>query len=627
MAEREHAVTLRRVFDAPRDLVWALVADTNRWDRASGMTAGRYEWRNHDGRWLRMGKARELGQDIEWFEPPYQWVESWFLEGERVFTKGPVARGGFRARLRDVEGGTEVEATGFTAGEGTVAALIGAIMKSRFRRALGHYFDGIAEVVSRATGTADRSAPAVQRIRQALASGYDPITSGARTPSNLDALERRAAVLRQQGVADAMADRLVELLRDRPDEELAQIRPFELAALWEADRRETLRAFLYATVAGLVDLRWQINCPVCRVAAGVVGALDEVRPDVHCEACNIDYGVDFGTQVEAVFQCNAAVRHVEPKVYCASSPAFLPHVYAQLSLDGRSTREESADLPRGEVRVRTSDGDRAVNLEVPEPGSILEVVVHVDQLEASVKPSTGSAGLVRVVNRTGRPVTLLVERSGWAADAVLGSVIASFPDFLGLFATEAPASGVDLSIGHLALLFSDLTGSTALYERIGDARAFAVVEEHFRLMDEVVRRHGGAIVKTMGDAVMASFSSPERAVEAALQMVVASDDAHAGLGLGVKLGVHAGACLAVRANDRLDFFGTTVNVAARLQAQAEGGHIVLTEELSRSPGVAAVIAGHPQRSFHAALKGIRDEQLLVSIDAREGAQAASSRAS
>jgi len=208
---------------------------------------------------------------------------------------------------------------------------------------------------------------------------------------------------------------------------------------------------------------------------------------------------------------------------------------------------------------------------------------------------------------------VLVERTGIDGHAALGSILATFPDFLDLFATEAPATGVELSIAHLALLFSDLTGSTALYEQIGDARAFAVVQEHFRDMTEIVAERRGAIVKTMGDAVMASFTSETDAVAAALEMVQRCHERHGELGVSAKLGVGSGSCLAVRANDRLDFFGTTVNLAARLQARAEGGQLVITEELHRHPDVRAVLAPYSCSPFKARLKGIASEQNLIAV--------------
>ena len=220
-----------------------------------------------------------------------------------------------------------------------------------------------------------------------------------------------------------------------------------------------------------------------------------------------------------------------------------------------------------------------------------------------------------VRNASSDPVAFLAERGAWSADLVLGTAIASLPEFTSLFATEAPAAGVELKVGHVALLFSDLTGSTALYERVGDARAFAIVEDHFNLVSAAIADHGGAIIKTMGDAVMASFTCAADAVSAGLAMVAVHDAKYKESGLGVKIGVFAGPCLAVRANDRLDYFGTTVNVAARLQAQAEASEVVITAQMAKEPAVQAVIGERPRRPFDAKLKGIADEQSLIGIDA------------
>ncbi len=617
MTERVYEVSLERSYNAPRLAVWGLVSDTNRWDRASGLTPGRYSWRDVDGQRARVGNAKELGFDIEWIEPPYEWVEGLFVHGERRFLKGPVARGGFHARLRDAAGGaTTVTAVAYVAGDGGLMPVLGRVMQRRFRTTLNAYLDGLGQVLlgahvpERLSG--DRVSATLIARELIGEQPYDTLTQGPRSVTSTSEIARRAARLRDTNLSSALVERLTHALSDRPDEEVAQMRPFELATRWQVDRRELLRVFLHATRAGLVDLRWQINCPVCRVAAQVVGSLADVSGNVHCAACNIRYGVDFGQHVEAVFQCHPAIRAVETSVYCASSPAFLPHVFAQVVVGAQATRTEPIELPAGDFQLRLLSGTHRGGVHVAE-GAALSVVIERDQLQVSTRAAEEKATL-SVRSMLDQPVVLLLERSGDDGSAVLGSVVASFPDFLDLFATEAPATGVELSIAHLALLFSDLTGSTALYQSVGDARAFAIVQEHFRDMAEVIGAHGGAVVKTMGDAVMATFVSEQDAVKAAIAMAQRCRDHHGDRGLGAKLGVYAGACLAVRANDRLDFFGTTVNLAARLQAQAEGGQLVLTADQAASHEIRNLIASYPQSPFKTHLKGITTEQDLLAID-------------
>jgi class 3 adenylate cyclase len=604
-------------------LLWGLVADTDRWDRAAGLAAGQYRWDEVDGRWVRRAKARQMGFEIEWIEPPYEWIEGRFVRGERVFLSGPVDRGGMTVRLEDAPGeGTLVHASMHVAAGGVLGPIVGPIMRMRFRGALRRYLETVAELldeIGEATSHPDAEQgpePAVVGARHVLQqASYHDRTSGPRSPTDTNALEQRLRRLREEGTEDALVRSMGELLSGRPDEEVAQIRPFEWARTWNRDREQVLRAFLHATRVGLVDLRWQVNCPVCRVSAGVVSTLDAVDRRVHCEACRIDYEVDFGDHVEAVFQISPALRTVQTAVYCASSPAFRPHVLAQLRVGPGEQREEAAHLPRGRLLVRDLYGPGRDQAELDGEAEHVRTVATDGQLELSRDAGTGRDGL-RTENRSSQRVVLSFERAGWAADAALGSVLASFSDFLDLFAAEAPAAGVDLSISHLALLFSDLTGSTAMYEHSGDARAFALVQQHFRLMEEITRRHHGAVVKTMGDAVMASFSRASDAVRAAVEMIEAHHERRDQLPFGVRLGMHAGPCLAVRANDRLDFFGTTVNVASRLESESAGGQLVLTEALADDPELQPVLQSCGRAPFEANLKGIKETQRLVAVTPR-----------
>lgn len=136
-----------------------------------------------------------------------------------------------------------------------------------------------------------------------------------------------------------------------------------------------------------------------------------------------------------------------------------------------------------------------------------------------------------------------------------------------------------LKITSLTFLFTDLRGSTGLYERVGDLTAFDLVRSHFDVLHEIVASEAGAVVKTIGDAVMATFPTPDRAVAAALRMREAmlhlGRDEHRD-DLLLKIGVHEGPCIAVNMNDRQDYFGQTVNIASRVQGLANAQSILVT---------------------------------------------------
>lgn len=185
-------------------------------------------------------------------------------------------------------------------------------------------------------------------------------------------------------------------------------------------------------------------------------------------------------------------------------------------------------------------------------------------------------------------------------------VIPAFWDF---FAGECPDPNETIRIGWVAILFTDLRGSTAMYSDRGDARAYRLVRDHFAILFEAIDRHGGAVIKTIGDAVMASFTSGAHAVHAAFDSQIELYARASDLGgeLVLKAGVHAGACLCVTLNERLDFFGTAVNTAARVQSLSNGNDVVVTDcvlaDLETDAGASA-LALHKTETFETTLRGL-----------------------
>src|SRR4029079_1080083 len=136
---------------------------------------------------------------------------------------------------------------------------------------------------------------------------------------------------------------------------------------------------------------------------------------------------------------------------------------------------------------------------------------------------------------------------------------------------------------------------------------FDLVRLHFGYLRDSIAGNSGALVKTIGDAVMASFVDPLDALRAALDMQarIARLNAEArGELIGLKIGLHAGACLALTLNDRLDYFGQTVNIAARVQALAGADEVVVTDDVLTHPGAAELIAGLEIERSAVELRGI-----------------------
>jgi class 3 adenylate cyclase len=207
---------------------------------------------------------------------------------------------------------------------------------------------------------------------------------------------------------------------------------------------------------------------------------------------------------------------------------------------------------------------------------------------------------------------------------VSGLTMLTLPEFHRLFPQQRLLPDESVDVTRVALIFTDLAGSTALYARRGDPRAYHLVRLHFDALFFVVDGCGGAVVKTIGDAILAVFQTPYAALEAAFAMQQAITDLNDSRGLVgderliLKLGLHSGPCLNVTLNDRPDYFGSTVNIAARVQGVSKGNDIVFTEAIYNEPSCAPLLENCSLQCDHVRLKGIEGETLVyqLSLDER-----------
>jgi class 3 adenylate cyclase len=202
-------------------------------------------------------------------------------------------------------------------------------------------------------------------------------------------------------------------------------------------------------------------------------------------------------------------------------------------------------------------------------------------------------------NNDDKDITVMIERVAGNENAATAAMVIAMSEFRSLFSQEVLSPETPISVGAVALMFTDLKASTSLYEKIGEAPAYGLVQRHFDLLRETIARMDGTLIKTIGDSVMAAFFDPARAVEAAFEMHRTIHDDNAARGepaLSLKIGIHHGSCIAVNMNEMLDYFGTAVNVAARVQKESQGGDIVVTEELWQDPHVQEVLNSRPCRS-------------------------------
>ena len=207
--------------------------------------------------------------------------------------------------------------------------------------------------------------------------------------------------------------------------------------------------------------------------------------------------------------------------------------------------------------------------------------------------------------------------------SISGADIIQNPVYRELLGEEVLLPDQSLELMKTTILFTDIKGSTQLYTDLGDSKAFQLVREHFRIIFAIIKKHHGVPVKTIGDAVMGAFTDQDAALEAALEtqrtLIDYYSDKRESEKIEVKIGVHTGTTIIVTLNDRLDYFGSTVNMAARIQSMAKPNEVIISEPVFDTVGSKKIIArytktvGRGKTSF----KGLAGEHTVYHIEMKK----------
>jgi len=466
------------------------------------------------------------------------------------------------------------------------------------------------------------------RLRAAIRK-YDDLASAETTPdiardiasqSTFDL--QRLAALKQKLIADvessetpapkvAIAERLADFLEHGDDLGVSRIRAYKLADDWHEPRRLVLEVCLRATRIGLLDFQWDLLCPLCRGAQQSGVSLKDIQTDVHCSSCQIDFTINFDRYVELTFRPNPAVRRVEVPSYCVGSPHWTPHVVAQQLLPAGDQRELSLPLETGNYRLRALELQGSQDLTVSPDGETSAHVTLSNNGWSQEALHVRERFSLQLRNETDSEQLFILERLEWSDQATTAAEVTALQMFRDLFATEALRPGEQISVGTLTILFTDLRHSTQLYREIGDATAFGRVMSHFDVLKKAIAENDGAIVKTIGDAVMAVFRSAADGLRTMLQVQrELAEPADGSMPLILKAGLNTGPCIAVTLNDRLDYFGSTVNMAARLEGLSSGADVIISRSVYEDAKVRELIeaGGFSAVEFDMSLKGFEDER-------------------
>jgi class 3 adenylate cyclase len=446
------------------------------------------------------------------------------------------------------------------------------------------------------------------------------------------------------------------LIRSGDDLSLYRVNPLAFARDRAISETESIDLFLHATRSGLFNMSWDVVCPQSGMVLDSFGALRTLKTHYVCGLCDVTGDTDLDDFIEVTFTVSPQLRQLsfhDPGSLSVEDFHWKARFLNEARLPGQPVRfldvlqgvvRGLSFLPPGSVttlRAELGPGALAgVNVQtqagfaVPVVGELAVAPTHLkigydgQRFSPSLQTVPPGSVIVEVENSGAARGSLLL--INWPPEILAqtvkpaldfdpymsGGMLLARQTFRRLFRSERVDEKEGLGIRQVTLLFTDIKGSTAMYERLGDLNAYALVREHFALLGATVQEHSGAIVKTIGDAVMAVFSRPSDAVSAALGIlgqVERYNTEHGEPSIILKIGAHCGPSIAVTLNENLDYFGQTVNVAARVQSLADAGEICISEALYSAPGVRPLLAGQNIVAFAAPLRGVEGNACVYRV--------------
>ncbi|TGM00933.1 adenylate/guanylate cyclase domain-containing protein [Leptospira barantonii] len=442
--------------------------------------------------------------------------------------------------------------------------------------------------------------------------------------------------------------RFTENLKSQDEWQLHRINPIRFAKDNEFETGEALDLFLHAGKIGLLDFSYNMICPACGGVASSHTSLDQIEEkSFHCYICNMDVPTTLDDQVEVSFSVNPSLKkpnlnplkdaltylkyHISGNFH--KSKELLDFIHSnskdliviepgateRILLDATnvpayqfsSVENNSAVFLYFDAKETTEE--RIIDLSLL-PTGFTPIELHLAPGKYEVKVSNrtiAKSGFLIIKPNLKRILEIVHEHPTYIEPFLTAKMLLNNQTFRELFRVQQLSNKLNLNVKSLTILFTDLRGSTEMYDKAGDILAYRLVQEHFRLLAETVKKFNGAIVKTMGDAIMATFSSPLDGLFASLEMMSRIDRMNEefkehGHEIGLKVGLNEGPALAVINDERLDYFGQSVNIAARVQSLASAGEIWVTEPILSSAGIREELSlrGYDTERHEASLKGV-----------------------
>lgn len=574
--------------------IWPLLSDTNRLFKDMGQLPVQNASISHN---LSKGHKELTYEQIHktdiWEEEPYEWEAPFHLKVRRNYKSGTYKSLLFSIDIAQHKTGSKItfrfsgEAKNFTS-------------SLKIKRSFSSYF---------------------KRRLHKIVQFYDSIISSSETDvfkKNRFQINKKPKWnqlkndLIQLSNEPLLSERLIKLLRKSDDLDLEAIEPIKLAKKWDEPLHKILDVLFFATNLKILNLQWQIACTTCRQTQKNIRKISEITDSLYCSYCKKEFELDFHNSINVFFQPHPLVRKLDVKEYCASSPEGRPHVKLHQYVYPGQKRFVKVHLEPGNYKIYCHQTNSTVLATVQNDGLENATLTfnNRDSEDQHVTLSTDPNLVIH--NQSEERIFVILEDLDWKKYSVSASEITSLQLFRNLFPNELLQNEQQFKCADMTVMFTDLTDSSAMYSNNGDEFATGQVIDHFEILRKIISEERGAIVKTIGDATMSIFQEPVNAVRAFhkaqqhFKQTLKSD-----YKIQLKGGIHCGNGIAVTLNNRIDFFGNTINIASRLVENAGTEQLVISSDAYKNRNLQLFLKGYKEKirvkHFDVTLKGAEEK--------------------
>lgn len=554
--------------------LWPYVSNTDRVNHAIGLPAVTYTTRQDTVHGLqRFAETKVAGQRIRWLEHPYEWIEGRRLSVLREFTHGP-----FNWFVNTVElfplqaGGTRVVQTLTVTPKSWVGRQLAKLqLGKKSKSGFGGAYKQIDDY-----------------LNSAGSSQADPFVARTElSPVQRQKLYTRLESLKSHGLDPIVIETLAQYLENASDLNVARIRPLALAERFSLNATQVVNACLMGVKAGVFNLLWDIICPSCRIPANMHETLTAIKDHGYCEACNLNFGIDLMDSVELVFRAHPEIRDVETRTYCIGGPAWSRHVVAQVRLAADERFACELNLTEGSYMLRGLQLPFTIDFRVGHTGDASRIEFSLARPPGPQRHQLRlGSQVIHLCNDSGRDQQIRIERTAATQDALSAARASTLALFRELFPGEVLSSDQMVSVAHITLMRVKISGAQQLYRSLGDGPAFGRIRSELDRILKTVREQYGAVVKTIGEGVLASFSKPANAVQCAIELSRLRPNQD----LQLSIAIHIGSAMVATLDDRLDYFGVTLQQLEDCLNASTPNCVVITSAVSELADVQSLLS-------------------------------------